>query len=142
MCRLVKYELTSRFPFPAPPTVHLFATNTKVETNVVLTCLATGFYPKDISLQIKRDGRVITRDDGLVTLGVRPNGDDTYQRRDHVEILKTDTSKYTCEVNHPSSGVHVEREWGKKLFLTTFSCNNAESFIIQVIIRAAVRRCV
>ncbi|XP_054910992.1 H-2 class I histocompatibility antigen, Q10 alpha chain-like [Poeciliopsis prolifica] len=95
----------------SPPKVHLYTRKAKSETNTILTCLATGFLPKDITLQIKRDGRVLTLDDGLVTTGVRPNNDNTFQRRDHVEILKSDVSVYTCEVNHPASKVHVEEKW-------------------------------
>ncbi|XP_043995288.1 H-2 class I histocompatibility antigen, Q10 alpha chain-like [Gambusia affinis] len=94
-----------------PPAVHLFTRKAKVETNTILTCLATGFFPKDITLHIKRNSRVLTKEDGLVTTGVRPNEDDTFQRKDHVEILKTDVSTFTCEVNHPASKVQIERKW-------------------------------
>ncbi|XP_041810631.1 class I histocompatibility antigen, F10 alpha chain-like isoform X1 [Chelmon rostratus] len=95
----------------SPPEVHVFGHNAKVKTNVILTCLATGFYPQDIELWIKRDGSILTKEDGVHSSGVRPNEDDTYQRRDHVEILKSDKSRYTCEVNHRASGLHVEKEW-------------------------------
>ena len=81
----------------------------------MLTCLATGFYPKDIILEIKRDGRVLTKEDGLLTSGVRPNEDDTYQRRDSVEILRSDVASYRCEVTHRATSVYEERIWGKKL---------------------------
>nr|AGM34044.1 MHC class I antigen [Oplegnathus fasciatus] len=99
----------------SPPDVYVFAKNTKVETNVILTCLATGFYPKDIILQIKRNGRVLTTKDGVISSGVRPNGDKTYQRRDSVEILRSDLSTYSCEVNHPAAGLHVEKVWDQIL---------------------------
>ncbi|XP_043995303.1 H-2 class I histocompatibility antigen, Q10 alpha chain-like [Gambusia affinis] len=95
----------------SPPTVHLFTRKAKLESNTILTCLATGFLPKDITLLIKRNGRVLTREDGLVTSDVRPNNDNTFQKRDHVEILKSDVSVYTCEVNHQASKMHVEEKW-------------------------------
>uniref|UniRef100_A0A3B5PVU7 Ig-like domain-containing protein n=1 Tax=Xiphophorus maculatus TaxID=8083 RepID=A0A3B5PVU7_XIPMA len=98
----------------SPPTVHLFTRKAKSETNTILTCLATGFLPKDITLYIKRNGRVLTLEDGLVTTGVLPNNDNTFQRRDHVEILKSDVSIYTCEVNHRASKMRVEEKWGEK----------------------------
>uniref|UniRef100_A0A3P9DPN9 Ig-like domain-containing protein n=1 Tax=Maylandia zebra TaxID=106582 RepID=A0A3P9DPN9_9CICH len=79
-----------------PPEVFVFAKKAKVETNLILTCLATGFYPKDIIVRIRRNGRVLTADDGLTSSGVLPNDDETFQRRDHVEILKSDLSKFTC----------------------------------------------
>ncbi|XP_023816096.1 class I histocompatibility antigen, F10 alpha chain isoform X4 [Oryzias latipes] len=97
------------------PDVFLFASEAKEKANVVLTCLATGFYPKDITMNIRRDGRILTKDDGVVSSGVRPNQDDTHQRRDHVEILRTDVASYTCEIIHPGSNMHVEKPWDHRL---------------------------
>ncbi|XP_034057258.1 H-2 class I histocompatibility antigen, Q10 alpha chain-like isoform X3 [Gymnodraco acuticeps] len=98
-----------------PPKVHVFSKKAKSEKNIILSCMATGFYPKDILLQIKRNGRVLTKEDGVCSTGTRPNGDETYQRTDRVEILRTDVSTYTCEVNHAASGMHVEKEWDHTL---------------------------
>ncbi|XP_076017910.1 BOLA class I histocompatibility antigen, alpha chain BL3-6-like isoform X2 [Genypterus blacodes] len=97
------------------PKVHVFAKEAKTGTTVVLTCLATGFYPKDITLWIKRDERIVTKDDGLVSSGVRPNNDETFQIRDEVEILKSDTAVYTCEVIHRASKMYVKKTWDHKL---------------------------
>ncbi|XP_037650225.1 patr class I histocompatibility antigen, alpha chain G-like isoform X1 [Sebastes umbrosus] len=99
----------------SPPKVFVYTKKAKVEKNVILMCLATGFYPKDIILQIKRNGRILTREDGVTTSGTRPNGDDTFQRRDQVEILKSDMSTYACEVIHAATGVHVEAVWDHSL---------------------------
>uniref|UniRef100_A0A3Q4G999 Ig-like domain-containing protein n=1 Tax=Neolamprologus brichardi TaxID=32507 RepID=A0A3Q4G999_NEOBR len=85
---------------PTPPDVYVFAKKSRVETNLTLTCLATGFYSKNIIVRIRRNGRVLTEDDGLSSSGVLPNNDETFQRRDHVEILKSDLSKFSCEVVH------------------------------------------
>ncbi|TNN41935.1 H-2 class I histocompatibility antigen, L-D alpha chain [Liparis tanakae] len=85
-----------------PPKVFLFTRNTKVDGIVALSCLATGFFPREIVLRIKRNQRVLTQKDGLVSTGVRPNEDNTFQRRDTVEILSTD---------HPSgseTSVHMK----------------------------------
>uniref|UniRef100_A0A3B4GZS6 Immunoglobulin C1-set domain-containing protein n=1 Tax=Pundamilia nyererei TaxID=303518 RepID=A0A3B4GZS6_9CICH len=79
----------------------------RVETNLTVTCLATGFYSKNIIVRIRRNGRVLTEDDGLSSSGVLPNNDETFQRRDHVEILKSDLSKFSCEVVH-ENGDHPE----------------------------------
>ncbi|XP_036070055.1 class I histocompatibility antigen, F10 alpha chain isoform X2 [Oryzias melastigma] len=95
----------------SPPEVFLFAREAKEKSNIVLTCLATGFYPKDIIMNIKRNGRILTIDDGVVTSGVRPNEDDTHQRRDHVEILRTDVANYSCQIIHPGSSMNVEKSW-------------------------------
>ncbi|XP_044190664.1 major histocompatibility complex class I-related gene protein-like [Thunnus albacares] len=96
------------------PDVYVFATNTKIKITVKLTCLATGFYPKNIILEIKRNGRVLTKEDGLLSSGVRPNEDDTYQRRESVEILRSDIATYRCEVRHRATNVYVEKVWDHK----------------------------
>uniref|UniRef100_A0A671TKH3 Ig-like domain-containing protein n=1 Tax=Sparus aurata TaxID=8175 RepID=A0A671TKH3_SPAAU len=103
----------------SPPEVYVLKRDTNIESNISLTCLATGFYPQDIIMWIKRDGHKLYREDGLESSGVRPNEDDTFQRRDSVEIFSwEDESKYTCEVIHEASRVNVTmKEWGKNLFL-------------------------
>ncbi|XP_036070103.1 H-2 class I histocompatibility antigen, L-D alpha chain-like [Oryzias melastigma] len=98
-----------------PPEVFMFATRAKEKTNIVLTCVATGFYPKNITMEIKRNGRVLTADDGLLSTGVRPNDDDTLQRRDHVEILRTDSANYTCRITHKIISIYVEKTWDRQL---------------------------
>ncbi|XP_024116952.1 H-2 class I histocompatibility antigen, alpha chain [Oryzias melastigma] len=98
-----------------PPEVHVFTTKAKQSSIVVLTCLATGFYPKDINLIIKRNGRILNKEDGVMSSGVRPNHDDTFQRRDYVEILRSDTAEYTCEVIHEASDMRVKKTWDRRL---------------------------
>ncbi|RVE55450.1 hypothetical protein OJAV_G00236230 [Oryzias javanicus] len=97
------------------PEVFLFPREAKEKTNIILTCLATGFYPKDIILNIKRNGRILNRDDGVMSSGVRPNEDDTHQRRDHVEILGSDIANYSCQIIHPGSNLNVEKSWDHQL---------------------------
>uniref|UniRef100_A0A3B3ZB22 Ig-like domain-containing protein n=1 Tax=Periophthalmus magnuspinnatus TaxID=409849 RepID=A0A3B3ZB22_9GOBI len=69
-------------------------------TTLRLNCMATGFYPPDIILRLLRDGMILGEDDGIMTTGIRPNEDDTYQLRDSIEILSTDQGQYTCHVIH------------------------------------------
>ncbi|KAM4631009.1 uncharacterized protein ACJ7VT_000570 isoform 3-T3 [Polymixia lowei] len=95
----------------APPEVYLWKKTSKTQNNI-LTCMATGFYPKDIVLQIKRDGRILDDTDGVISTGVLPNDDHTHQIKTSVEILSTDISKYTCEVIHSATNVHLVKEWG------------------------------
>ena len=66
-------------------------------------------------MKIKRDGHLVEREDGLQSTGVRPNGDGTHQIKMWVLIPGSDTAKYTCEIHHPASNVHVVEEWGKSL---------------------------
>uniref|UniRef100_A0A3Q1F4E5 Major histocompatibility complex class I ZAA n=1 Tax=Acanthochromis polyacanthus TaxID=80966 RepID=A0A3Q1F4E5_9TELE len=89
------------------PEVFLYTTKSKVKSNVVLNCLPTSFYPKDIIVQIKQNDHVLSKLDGLETSDVRPNEDDTFQRRDHVKILKSDVSTYSCEPHVNETNVNV-----------------------------------
>ncbi|CAK6981577.1 major histocompatibility complex class I-related gene protein-like [Scomber scombrus] len=99
----------------SPPDVYVFAKKTRIESNLMLSCLATGFYPKDITLNIRRNDRVLTKEDGLISSGVRPNEDDSFQRRDSVEILKSDIASFTCEVIHRASKMSVDKVWDHKV---------------------------
>ncbi|CAL8299726.1 unnamed protein product [Lota lota] len=92
-----------------PPEVYVYAK--PVKNNLKLTCMATGFYPKEISVYIRRDGHRVEDLDGLQSTGVRPNGDGTHQIKMWVMIPKSDTANYTCEVKHPATNVHVIRVW-------------------------------
>ncbi|RVE67086.1 hypothetical protein OJAV_G00113730 [Oryzias javanicus] len=97
------------------PDVYVFATPAKEKTNAVLTCLATGFDTKDVVLNIKRNGRILTKDDGVESSRVRPNEDNTFQIRDHVEFLRTDSASYSCEVVHQASNMRVVEVWDNQL---------------------------
>uniref|UniRef100_A0A669CMS6 Immunoglobulin C1-set domain-containing protein n=1 Tax=Oreochromis niloticus TaxID=8128 RepID=A0A669CMS6_ORENI len=99
----------------SPPEVSLHAKTSTVDTDVLLTCLATGFYPADIVLRMKKNESVLTADDGLMSSGVLPNEDHTFQRRDHVEVLRSDLSAFSCEVVHEASA--VTRVWGETLYV-------------------------
>ncbi|TNN31158.1 H-2 class I histocompatibility antigen, L-D alpha chain [Liparis tanakae] len=75
-----------------PPELFVFTRSSKVDAIVALSCLATGFFPKDTVLRIKRNQRVLTQKDGLVSTGARPNGDNTFQRRDRSRTRVQDPS--------------------------------------------------
>ncbi|XP_062414521.1 BOLA class I histocompatibility antigen, alpha chain BL3-7-like isoform X2 [Pungitius pungitius] len=110
MEKFLKYQ-EKQLKAAKKPDVHLFAMNAKKDAHTVLNCFATGFYPKNITLLVRRNGRVLSKEDGVESSGSRPNGDGTFQRRDSVEILKTDESRYTCQVIHEESEVNVQKEW-------------------------------
>ncbi|CAI5692065.1 unnamed protein product [Oreochromis niloticus] len=95
------------------PVVYVFAKKATVKTNLILTCLATGFYPKDIIMKIRRNRRVLAKEDGLMSSGGLPNGDDTFQRRDHVEILKSDLSTFICDVTHEATNIRATKLWNR-----------------------------
>uniref|UniRef100_H3A9T7 Ig-like domain-containing protein n=1 Tax=Latimeria chalumnae TaxID=7897 RepID=H3A9T7_LATCH len=69
--------------------------------SIVLTCLATGFYPRAIDVSWVRDGE--TQMDSAATEGILPNEDETYQIRKRLEIGSEDKHNYTCRVEHSST---------------------------------------
>ncbi|CAL8396452.1 unnamed protein product [Gadus morhua 'NCC'] len=93
----------------APTEVYMSARPFK--NHLKLSCLATGFHPKEITMNIRSDGHLVDRLDGLQSTGIRPNGDGTHQIKMWVMNPGGDTAKYTCEVNHPASNIHVVEEW-------------------------------
>ncbi|XP_048093201.1 LOW QUALITY PROTEIN: major histocompatibility complex class I-related gene protein-like [Alosa alosa] len=70
---------------------------------VLLTCLATGFYPRHINLTLLRDGQPVS--DHQITGGeLLPNGDETYQMRKSLEVSAEELQHhhYTCTAEHLS----------------------------------------
>uniref|UniRef100_A0A668VI69 Ig-like domain-containing protein n=1 Tax=Oreochromis aureus TaxID=47969 RepID=A0A668VI69_OREAU len=94
----------------SPPNVYVLAKKAKLETNLILTCLATGFHPDGITVMIRRNEEEV-----LKSSEVLPNNDDTFQIRDRVEILRSDLLNYSCEVVHEASGVNVSKVWDRSL---------------------------
>lgn len=66
---------------------------------LTLTCLATGFYPPDVEMRVRKSTTSLP-ENLLTSSGVRPNGDGTYQLRKSVEILEDEQPLYNCYVNH------------------------------------------
>ncbi|XP_073799869.1 H-2 class I histocompatibility antigen, Q10 alpha chain-like isoform X2 [Danio rerio] len=82
----------------SPPDVYkLTKKSTKDETKLKLTCLATGFYDKDVMLNIRRN---CLPEDETESTGVRPNHDQTFQLRKSVEIKEDQIDEYDCHLTH------------------------------------------
>ncbi|XP_035384683.1 major histocompatibility complex class I-related gene protein-like isoform X1 [Electrophorus electricus] len=70
----------------------------------LLTCLATGFYPRHINLTMLRDGQPVT-EERVIGGEVLPNGDGIYQMRKRLEVSAEEMREkhnYTCTVMHLS----------------------------------------
>ncbi|XP_067281539.1 zinc-alpha-2-glycoprotein-like isoform X3 [Pseudorasbora parva] len=80
------------------------------ESKLVLTCLATGFYPRDVQMEI-RLSRTKLEDQ---TSEIRPNDDQTFQMRTSVKIDRNHKGSYDCLVNHSSLRKPVSVEWDEK----------------------------
>ncbi|KAL7858769.1 hypothetical protein AOLI_G00188710 [Acnodon oligacanthus] len=91
--------------------VYVFATQTGTDSKLNLTCLATGFYPKDVKMIVKKFNASLP-EHLLKSSGVRPNEDGTYQLRKSVEIKEDEAADYVCYVNHSSINTLVTKRWG------------------------------
>ncbi|KAM9419559.1 major histocompatibility complex class I-related gene protein-like isoform 2-T3 [Salvelinus alpinus] len=102
----------NEFSMPdSPPKVYVFAKKAKTAGHVRLTCMATGFYPKDVEMHIKKNGVPLTKQDGVQSTGVLPNDDDTYQIRMSVQIPEADKETYECYVGHRSLKEPIVGKW-------------------------------
>ncbi|KAK9978687.1 hypothetical protein ABG768_020430 [Culter alburnus] len=86
----------------SPPNVYVIEKkNTNDETKLKLTCLATGFYPKDVMVIIRKNHTSLPEDE-IESTGIRPNHDGSFQMRKSVEIKKEEKDEYDCFVSHKS----------------------------------------
>ncbi|KAJ8267453.1 hypothetical protein COCON_G00126250 [Conger conger] len=72
------------------------------DTDSPVTCHVTGFYPRAVMVNWKRDGQELDAD---VELGeMVPNGDGTFQTTSHLRVKPEDwkRNRYTCTVQHKS----------------------------------------
>ncbi|XP_062385630.1 class I histocompatibility antigen, F10 alpha chain-like isoform X2 [Sardina pilchardus] len=92
----------------SPPKVRLFAKAAGSSNTLKLTCMATGFYPKDIDITILKGKEVMKKGD---LRDVLPNGDGTHQIKLIVETQRSDIDDYTCEVNHIGLEEPIIKVW-------------------------------
>uniref|UniRef100_A0A673FE92 Ig-like domain-containing protein n=1 Tax=Sinocyclocheilus rhinocerous TaxID=307959 RepID=A0A673FE92_9TELE len=83
----------------APPDVHVFVKKAPDQSKLVLSCLATGFYPRDIEMNIRLDETVLEKQ---TSSGIRPNADGSFQMRSSVKIDANHKGSYDCLVIHSS----------------------------------------
>ncbi|XP_056312589.1 H-2 class I histocompatibility antigen, Q10 alpha chain-like [Danio aesculapii] len=93
------------------PEVHVFAKKIiNGKAKLKLTCLATGFYPKDVILTIRKY-RTTLPDNKVESTGVRPNHDGTFQLRKSVYIYEDEKAEYDCHVDHRTLKKPVIKKW-------------------------------
>ncbi|XP_066523334.1 H-2 class I histocompatibility antigen, alpha chain-like isoform X1 [Hoplias malabaricus] len=98
----------------AVPDVYVFVKKSQTESSRLnLTCLATGFYPKDLKMRLRRFTTSLP-DHLLTSSGVRHNGDGTYQLRKSVDVQEEDTAGYDCYVEHSSLQEPIIKPWEGK----------------------------
>uniref|UniRef100_A0A3B1IEK0 Ig-like domain-containing protein n=1 Tax=Astyanax mexicanus TaxID=7994 RepID=A0A3B1IEK0_ASTMX len=96
----------------ASPAVHGFVKKSvRDPKKLTLTCLITGFYPKDVKMSLRKFTTEIP-EHLITTSGIRPNDDGTYQLRKSVEISGDDPADYDCYLTHSSFKEPVIKKCG------------------------------
>ncbi|XP_066524826.1 zinc-alpha-2-glycoprotein-like [Hoplias malabaricus] len=99
---------------PSAPGFHnsVFPKMSFGKTTLTLICMASGFYPKDLKMRLRRFNTSLP-DHLLTSSGFRPNGDGTYQLRKSVYVQEEDAAGYDCRIEHSSLDSPVTVPWVK-----------------------------
>ncbi|MDG2622773.1 class II histocompatibility antigen beta chain, partial [Vibrio parahaemolyticus] len=106
------YEIFDRFLVPrrVEPKVTVYPSKTQpLEHHNLLVCSVSDFYPGSVEVRWFRNGE--EEKDGLVSTGLIPNGDWTFQLLVMLETVPQGGEVYTCKVEHPSLPSPVRVEW-------------------------------
>nr|XP_045368222.1 DLA class II histocompatibility antigen, DR-1 beta chain-like [Camelus bactrianus] len=96
------------------PTVTVYPAKPQpLQHHSLLVCSVTGFYPGHIEVRWFRNGQ--EEEAGVVSTGLIPNGDWTFQTMVMLETVPQSGEVYTCRVEHPSWMGPVTVEWSEKL---------------------------
>nr|XP_055024613.1 class I histocompatibility antigen, Gogo-C*0202 alpha chain-like [Misgurnus anguillicaudatus] len=90
--------------FSVKPRVRVFKKTLTDSGGAMITCLATGFYPRHINLTLLRNGKPVV-DHEIMGGELLPNGDGTYQMRKSLEIPAEKIEhnyNFTCTATHLS----------------------------------------
>nr|XP_046218138.1 major histocompatibility complex class I-related gene protein-like isoform X1 [Oncorhynchus gorbuscha] len=118
----------------SPPKVYAFAKKVKIAGHIRLTCMATGFYPKDVLMHIKKNGVQLTKQDGVQSDGVLPNDEESYQIRMSVQIPEADKETYECFVNHRTLKEPIVVKWDGKCC----DCSQGTVAVIVAVVVAVI----
>ncbi|XP_067281152.1 hereditary hemochromatosis protein homolog [Pseudorasbora parva] len=96
------------------PRVHTLVKASGSSVKQLLVCLATGFSPKDVQMEIRHHQTALP-DEQLNSEGVRPNADGSFQLRTSLEILPYESYQYECVVEHQSLTEPLIIRWGNTI---------------------------
>ncbi|XP_051729160.1 hereditary hemochromatosis protein homolog isoform X4 [Ctenopharyngodon idella] len=92
-------QLEGKFIMESRPDVHTLVKASGSSVKQLLVCLATGFYPKHVQMEIRHNQTPLP-DEQLNSDGIRPNADGSFQLMKSLEILPSEASQYRCVVEH------------------------------------------
>ncbi|XP_026075396.1 H-2 class I histocompatibility antigen, Q10 alpha chain-like [Carassius auratus] len=115
------------------PEVHVFAKRSfRDKTKLKLTCLATGFYPRDTFLTITKYRSPLPEDE-VESTGIRPNHDGTFQLRKSVEISEDEKDEYDCFVAYRTLNKTIIVRWEILTILKTAEFAALTVILLQII---------
>ncbi|XP_054980307.1 H-2 class II histocompatibility antigen, E-S beta chain-like [Sorex araneus] len=92
------------------PLVTVFPSKTQsLQHHNLLVCSVNGFYPGHIEIRWFRNGQ--EEKAGVVSTGLVPNGDWTFQTQVMLESVPQSGDIYSCQVEHPSLQSPITVEW-------------------------------
>lgn len=95
------------FVFTAAPNATVLPPRNMSRSRILLSCMATGFFPRYINISFQKNGVTVLDAEGTFhSSGSRPNGDGTFQLRRTLEIVECSESHdvlYECVVEHTST---------------------------------------
>ncbi|XP_048059202.1 hereditary hemochromatosis protein homolog isoform X2 [Megalobrama amblycephala] len=97
----IELQLERKFIMESRPDVHTLVKASGSSVKQLLVCLATGFYPKHVEMEIRHNQTPLP-DEQLNSDGIRPNADGSFQLMKSLEILPSERSQYQCVVKHQS----------------------------------------
>uniref|UniRef100_UPI00398EB8A6 class I histocompatibility antigen, F10 alpha chain-like n=1 Tax=Pristiophorus japonicus TaxID=55135 RepID=UPI00398EB8A6 len=100
-----------------------------------LSCLLTGFYPREIQVTLLRNGEPI-RD--TESTGILPNHDGTYQLTTWAQIEPADGATYSCQYEQSGQAGGKTRDWDGTFRVTPGSPEGTNRGLIVGIVIAAV----
>ncbi|KAK9958161.1 hypothetical protein ABG768_012335 [Culter alburnus] len=122
----IELQLEGKFIMESRPDVHTLVKASGSSVKQLLVCLATGFYPKHVQMEIRHNQTPLP-DEQLNSDGIRPNADGSFQLMKSLEILPSETSQYQCVVDHQSliepniiSWAMCEMPWNVVCFFLVF----------------------
>ncbi|XP_051729157.1 hereditary hemochromatosis protein homolog isoform X1 [Ctenopharyngodon idella] len=90
-------QLEGKFIMESRPDVHTLVKASGSSVKQLLVCLATGFYPKHVQMEIRHNQTPLP-DEQLNSDGIRPNADGSFQLMKSLEILPSERAQYRCVV--------------------------------------------